>query len=277
MLYYTNKKSNKKHYIRVIFLILLIIISSFTPYTTRITSRIANIISAPFVELSSIVTNSVNSLVDFTFGTKPNREMVNKLSLENQDLRQKINQLENIVSEKDYLKSEYELRNNYEGIPAKITMLNNDIYFKQFMINKGTVNNVKVGDIVVNSYSDNSDNVKAALVGIVIEVYPTSAKISSIMDDTYNLTFVHGNSNVLGVIDNRIGNKLNGYMLEKTEIKSGDAVYTSGVGNRYRRGIYIGKIEKDNITDDKLRQEITIESPINFSKLYNVFVIKGEN
>lgn len=64
-------------------------------------------------------------------------------------------------------------------------------------------------------------------------------------------------------------------MLDKTEINNGDLVYTSGTGGLYDRGIYIGKIHDVNMSEDGLNQLVKIESPVNFSKLYEVFVISG--
>ena len=181
------------------------------------------------------------------------------------------------MSESQELKEEFEFRNNIKGIEAKITMLNNDEYYKKFNINKGSVNGVKVGDIVVSSYSDDASNIKGALVGLVEEVFPTSATVSSIMDETYNIVFYHNETKINGIIDNRIDGNLNAYMLDEAELKSGDKIFTAGTGGRYRRGIYIGEVLNSEMSEDRLRQLVTIKSPVKFSKLYNVFVIEGDN
>ncbi len=277
MLYYRNKRSNKKHYIRLAGLLLIISLGILSPKTSQLTSKVSNIITAPFAELSSFVSSSFVSVVDSMFGTKANRDLVNKLTIENQDLINKINTLESVVSESQELKEEFEFRNNIKGIEAKITMLNNDEYYKKFNINKGSVNGVKVGDIVVSSYSDDASNIKGALVGLVEEVFPTSATVSSIMDETYNIVFYHNETKINGIIDNRIDGNLNAYMLDEAELKSGDKIFTAGTGGRYRRGIYIGEVLNSEMSEDRLRQLVTIKSPVKFSKLYNVFVIEGDN
>lgn len=277
MLYYRNKRSNKKHYIRLASLLLIISLGILSPKTSQLTSKVSNIITAPFAELSSFVSSSFVSVVDSMFGTKANRDLVNKLTIENQDLINKINTLESVVSESQELKEEFEFRNNIKGIEAKITMLNNDEYYKKFNINKGSVNGVKVGDIVVSSYSDDASNIKGALVGLVEEVFPTSATVSSIMDETYNIVFYHNETKINGIIDNRIDGNLNAYMLDEAELKPGDKIFTAGTGGRYRRGIYIGEVLNSEMSEDRLRQLVTIKSPVKFSKLYNVFVIEGDN
>ena len=277
MLYYRNKRSNKKHYIRLAGLLLIISLGILSPKTSQLTSKVSNIITAPFAELSSFVSSSFVSVVDSMFGTKANRDLVNKLTIENQDLINKINTLESVVSESQELKEEFEFRNNIKGIEAKITMLNNDEYYKKFNINKGSVNGVKVGDIVVRSYSDDASNIKGALVGLVEEVFPTSATVSSIMDETYNIVFYHNETKINGIIDNRIDGNLNAYMLDEAELKPGDKIFTAGTGGRYRRGIYIGEVLNSEMSEDRLRQLVTIKSPVKFSKLYNVFVIEGDN
>ena len=268
MLYYRNKRSNKKHYFRLAGLLLIISLGILSPKTSQLTSKVSNIITAPFAELSSFVSSSFVSVVDSMFGTKANRDLVNKLTIENQDLINKINTLESVVSESQELKEEFEFRNNIKGIEAKITMLNNDEYYKKFNINKGSVNGVKVGDIVVSSYSDDASNIKGALVGLVEEVFPTSATVSSIMDETYNIVFYHNETKINGIIDNRIDGNLNAYMLDEAELKPGDKIFTAGTGGRYRRGIYIGEVLNSEMSEDRLRQLVTIKSPVKFSKLY---------
>lgn len=42
---------------------------------------------------------------------------------------------------------------------------------------------------------------------------------------------------------------------------------------RYSRGIYIGEVRGVSETTDKLTQLIQVESPVEFSKLYEIYVI----
>lgn len=277
MLYYKNKVSKKKHYIRLMSIFIIILISSISPRTSTVTSKIVNIITTPFAQATTFVTENISALIDFSLGTKPNRDAVKKLTIENQELRKEINDLEFIIKQKSYLKEAYDFNKKINSIKANVIMLNNSNYFDEFIIDKGKNDGVKLGDIVVNSYIDESSNILGALVGKITRVDTNSSIVSSILNENFNISFMHLDSNYSGIINERTQGKLSGYLLEKTDVKINDSIYTSGISGNYPRGIYIGKISSVSESEDKLTQLIDIESPINFNKLYEVFVLDGEN
>lgn len=277
MLYYRKKKSKKKHYITVLLLMLLIIISTFVPKANSFASRVVSFVTTPLSEVTAFVNNGISSIIDFSIGTKPNRDMVNKLTEENQTLKKELNDLRYIVSNEKYLKESYDfLSKNKNSIKANVIMLDNDEFFKQFIIDKGTKDGVKIGDIVLNSYTDSSNNVIGALVGKIISVEKGSAVVSSILDDKYNFTFEDLTTSTIGIINERSNGFLEGYLLEKIEIKNGEKIYTSGTGGKYPKGIYIGEVVSSSESFDRLRRHVKVKSPVEFSKIYEVFVMPNE-
>lgn len=277
MLYYNKNRVNKKHIIRVILLFVLILLTSINPDASRIGSRIYGFITKPVTLLTTEVSKVATDAIDAVIGTKPNRDMVNKLTKENEELKAKINNLEFVVNNQDYLKQSVKFKDLTNSLDAKLIMIDNDSRFSQFMIDKGSSNGISVGDEIVSSYGTNDKNTLGSLVGRVIEVNDNTSIVSSIYDDKFNIIFEHDKSNTTGVIRNRNDGNLEGYMLETADIKIGDSVYTSGTGGLYERGLYIGKIIKVNMSEDGLNQLVTIESPVNFAKLYEVFVLRGDN
>lgn len=276
MLYYNQKQSNKKHYIRILIILLFMITSMINPKSSGFISKAANIITTPFAEVTSFISYSIEYIVETTIGSKANREMVNKLSIENQDLKSKINDLRHIIDEKEYLKEAYSFLGKTNAKKANVIMYDNDTTFKRFKINKGKRDGIKVGDIVVNPYQNDPKNIKGALIGEVVEVELTNAVVSTILDDTYNISYTHSKSGVNGIIDQRNKGILTGFLLKKTPVNVGDALYTSGTGGRFKKGIYLGDISKSYESVDELKQIIEIKSPVNFSKLYEVFIIEEE-
>lgn len=277
MLYYNKNRVNKKHIIRIILLFALILITSINPDASRIGSRIYGFITKPVNLLTTEVSKVATDLIDAIIGTKPNRDMVNKLTKENEELKAKVNNLEFVINNQEYLKQSVKFKNLNNAIDAKLIMIDNDSRFSQFMIDKGSSSGVSVGDEIVSSYGINDKNTLGSLVGRVIEVNDNTSIVSSIYDDKFNITFEHDKSNTIGVIRNRNDGKLEAYMLETADIKIGDSVYTSGTGGLYERGLYIGKITKVDMSEDGLNQLVSIESPVNFAKLYEVFVLRGGN
>lgn len=277
MLYYNKNRVNKKHIIRVILLFVLILLTSINPDASKIGSRIYSFITKPVTLLTTKVSKVATDAIDAVIGTKPNRDMVNKLTKENEELKAKVNNLEFVVNNQKYLKEAVKFKDLTNALDAKLIMFDNDSRFSQFMIDKGSLSGVRVGDEIVSSYGMNDKNTLGSLVGRVIEVNDNTAIVSSIYDDKFNINFEHDKSNTIGVIRNRDDGELEAYMLETADIKLGDSVYTSGTGGLYQRGLYIGKIIKVKMSEDSLNQLVTIESPVNFAKLYEVFVLRGDN
>lgn len=277
MLYYNKKKSKKNHYIRILSLFALIAISIISPRANAYTSKALNIVVTPFAKVTSFVNKSVNTVIDATFGSKPNREMVAQLTQKNQDLQKQVDELSFLVDQNDYLKLANEFYNNQTSTKANIILMDNKNAFDEMTIDKGSKDGVAIGDIVVSPFKDDQDNVVGALIGKVIDVGLLSSKVSTILDQKYNLSFVHSKTSETGIINLRESNILSGYMINKTDIKVGDSIYTSGIGGRYPRGLYIGKVAKVGESNDKLSQLVEVETPVKFSRLYEVYVLKADN
>lgn len=277
MLYYNKKKSQKKHYIRTLVLAAIIIVSSLSPKASDLTSKVVSLITRPFAVVTSLVSDAVGLGVDSLVGSKPNRDMVERLTQENQELTKKLNDLNFIIDQEEALKAAASLQESLETTPAHVIMLNNQEYFNEMIIDKGSNQNVEVGDIILNSYTNKEDNVAGALVGIVTNVDLNTSSVSTILDEKYNISFIHSKSGISGIINERNGLDMDGYLLEKTDVNLEDSVYTSGLGGRFPRGIYIGKVKSVGETADRLSQTLSVESPVEFSKLYHVFIVKPEN
>ena len=277
MLYYRKKESNKKHYIKLTILIALIVFSSLVPKSTTLSSNVLLTVVRPINNLASTISNGLRGFVDNLVGTKPNREMVNKLTEENTSLKEDINKLQTIVNNQEILREEYELMKNDKLIKARVIALDGSNTFNNFIINRGADAKLKKNDIVVAAFTDKNMTSPKALVGKIDEVYKNTSRVVSIKDDKFNLTFMHKNTSDLGVINARSGGLFEGYMLDKsTNITKKDLVLTSGIGGIYEKGILIGEVEEVRESDDELSKLVKIKSPINFMKIYNVFIIRNK-
>ena len=61
----------------------------------------------------------------------------------------------------------------------------------------------------------------------------------------------------------------------ESEAKNSDVLMTSGLGGVYPYGIYIGTVSNVSMSHDSLRKNITVDSPVDFSHIYRVLVLKG--
>lgn len=277
MLYYRKKESNKKHYIKLIVIIAIIIISSLLPVANKVSSNIVLTVLRPVNSVTSFVVNEAQTVLDNVFGTKPNRDMVKKLQAENNKLKDEMNKMQIIINDSNHLKEEFTLKKETQYKQAKVIGLGSDTNFNNFIIDQGETSGIKKGDVIVSAFVSNDVNSKGALVGKVQEVYKNTSMVSSIMDAKFNLTFMHKNTNGFGVINARFGGLLEGYTLDKDiAIKKGDIVLTSGIGGVYQEGILIGNVVEVTQSPDELTKLVKIKSPVNFNRIYDVFVIPNE-
>lgn len=274
MLYYRKRESNTKHKLKITILIGLMVISSLFPRVNSLSSNVVLTILRPANQFISYVTNVVVTTVDNIIGTKPNRDMVAKLEHENNELKNEISRLQYIVDEEPILKNVAKIQADHNFLSAKVIAIDTNDSFNNFIIDKGQRQGVNKGDIIVTAYRNGENSSMGALVGKIEEVYLNTSKVASIMDDRFNLTFMQQGTNDFGIINSRFSGKLEGYMLDKNAvIKQGDKLLTSGIGGVYQKGILIGEVIEVSESTDELLKLVKIESPVNFTRIYDVFVV----
>ena len=98
--------------------------------------------------------------------------------------------------------------------------------------------------------------------------------MSSIVDDSNNISFKVARTDDYGVIDERVDNGLKGYLFNtQANVLVGDYVLTSGLGETYPANLFIGETTEVDKQEDNLTKNITVKSPIDFTRLSRVFVI----
>lgn len=99
----------------------------------------------------------------------------------------------------------------------------------------------------------------------------------TINNQANDVSFINTRSGDYGVIDKFTSRTMQGYMLDvESEAKNSDILMTSGLGGVYPYGIYIGTISNVSMSQDTLRKNITVDSPVDFSHIYRVLVLKGD-
>lgn len=278
MIRYRKKKSNKPFFLTVILLLLLIFFSHRSPETVRMSSSVLNRLISPVNQVFYTISVSLQDTYDSMFGSKATQAKVDQLTRENEALLEKNRQLETVVNESSFLQDEYELLSG-EGkfaVQATVTAMDPSNTFEQFTIDKGSKDGVKMGDIVVQGVQDQKRNVVKGLVGRVTEVGPNYAKVSSIMDQANNVSIVFQSTGAYGIINTRDQEAFFGYSLDtSTDVRIGEEVFTSGIGGIYPRGYYVGRVSDVQLSDDELSKNITVESPVDFTRLYRVLVFSN--
>lgn len=202
---------------------------------------------------------------------------------ENEDLKREIARLkelnrnyEDIISRSEVLRNEAILKQtaNHSYIEASITGKEPGNWFDKFIIDKGLKDGLKKGSPVVQAIKMEDDVVVEGLVGRVIEVGDNWAKVLSIIDEGSNVSFKVIRTQDGGIAKGSIEGELSGYLFDtKADVVEGDNLVTSGLGEVYIDGLYIGEIEEVYLENDELMKSIKINPAVDFKKLYRVFVI----
>ncbi|MBM0045932.1 rod shape-determining protein MreC [Anaerococcus sp. mt242] len=278
MSYRRIKKSNKSFIITVLALLIVMGVSSQTDALSGAGSNIANTIFKPIEGVTYSVSSEIMNQIERTVGSKETRAEVMRLEAENRSLVMENARLTSVINKEDFLKNEAEAVDSSKNEYIKANVVNSDVssLTSNFTIDKGKKDGIKQNDIILQAIGDSK--YYTGLVGKVTEVFESTARVETINNQANDVSFINTRSGDYGVIDKFTSRTIQGYMLDvESEAKNSDVVMTSGLGGVYPYGIYIGTISNVSMSQDSLRKNITVDSPVDFSHVYRVLVLKGNN
>lgn len=193
------------------------------------------------------------------------KEKVAELTIENNRLQQNSAKLERY---EELFKMD-ENTADYPKIGANVIASDSSNWFTKFTIDKGSNDGIREDMNVLSG---------AGLVGIVTEVRPNSATVSSIIDDknvsamiltTFDKCIVSGDLSLIndGVI------KFEQLTNNENEVSVGEQVVTSNISDKYLQGLLIGYISDVSVDANNLTRSGYIIPATNFRELQEVLVI----
>lgn len=276
MIYRRRKKSNKSFIITLAALLVLIIASSKSDTISGAGSNFANSIFEPIEKVTYSISSEIMNQVERTVGSRETRAEVERLEAENKSLVIENARLTTAINKEDFLKNEAAAISGSDNQYIKASVVNTDVnsMTTNFTIDKGKKDGIKKNDIILQAIGDS--NYYTGLVGKVTEVFNSTARVETINGKANDVSFINTRSGDYGVIDKFTSRTLQGYMLDvDSEAKNSDILMTSGLGGVYPYGIYIGTISNVSMSQDTLRKNITVDSPVDFSHLYRVLVLRS--
>ena len=173
-----------------------------------------------------------------------------------------------IISENQRLKNivdDYLIES--ETIIAKVLSDKSSPYLRSIIINKGSKHKINLGMVVIDG---------AYLVGKIVEVNYSSSrvlllsdlnsKIPVIVEPNTVFSILSGTGKDYGVIQ---------YSKKYEDIKNESVIYTSGAGSLFKAGIPIGRMNINNLSDEKKVDFFSDFSQLKFVKV--VSFKKSEN
>ena len=267
---------NKKKYgiagviLTIIILIILFTLTNVKNSKLTYFENLANKIVMPVQNGLTFLKNKINGNSSFFANVNNLKDENKELQDKNKELEEKLRELESIRAENESLKQYLNLKekySDYTAVPADV--INRDIsnYSKDIIINVGSKDGIKEGMTVIAA---------EGLVGHIISVTDSTSKIQTIIDSSSSVSSLISASRDSIICKGILGNEKQlkaMYIPTETTISQGDTIETSGLGGIYKKGIYIGKVEKVENTTDLTNRYAIVATAVDFAKLETVLVI----
>ncbi len=254
-------------------LIIILLTASFVFIGKRMAPQtdIAGTLTAPFRSLITGISHAVSDFFD-------NYNNGNELSLENAELKAKINELENKVadyektaSENEFYKDYLEIKENnpdYTFSDASIISRDPDDPYGGFTINKGSSSDISLYDPVITD---------GGIVGYITEVGLTSCKVTTVLSPEITLGALDNRTNDAGVVTGGLTLAQKGLcrfanLSRSCSVAVGDYVVTSGEGI-FPEGLLVGTVENIGVDEYNTSIYAEIKPFADASQIRSVMVI----
>ena len=247
----------------------VMIYSATTGGFSTIPETVTGVIITP---IQSFFTGIGNAVGDFFGGLGSDRDELDKLKAENEQLRQQLIDYYELKQQNEWYAKMfgiYEEHNDYTFAHGKVVARDPSEYYGEFTIDVGTSGGVTVGDPVITS---------AGLVGVVKEVGLTYSRVRTVLDpDTRAAASIartgdtgYTSGDALLAVDGKM--RLN-YLERTSGVIMDDYVVTSGLGGVFPKGLPIGKVLSIYMATDGTTMYAEVQPFVDISSVTEVMVI----
>jgi rod shape-determining protein MreC len=226
------------------------------------------------LEISSPAVDGINSSIDgirsvwkryvFLVGLKEENRM---LKMRVAELTKESNAFRELYLEERRLKELFGLKENLQlpAIAARVIGRENTRIFKTILINRGTMDGLRIGLPVIAS---------EGVVGRIVEASWNVSRVLLVVDYNSNVDAVLQGSRLQGILQ---GGSSTGctlkYLERSEEVKIGEKVITSGLGGIFPKGLILGTILSVDRKGSGLFQKVEVLPAVHFSQLEEVLVL----
>lgn len=234
------------------------------------TQAVANFVQSPVTTVTSSVTNYFKSISSLRSAQTENDALKQRV----QELEVEVQKKEELAKENANLKALLELKNevSYKILPAQIIGRDPSLWFDSAIINRGSLDGVKLNMPIVNN---------GGLIGRVVAVSPITAQINLVTKDRSSIGAVIGalgTSNALGVVTGNGKKEMleMGYIPGTIEVQIGEFVYSTGQDGIYPSGLKIGEVSEVRPGSATVPQQIFIRPTARLFAMEEVAVLLYE-
>lgn len=223
----------------------------------------------------------INAVGNFITEKADNLKNLSEVMAENEELKKQVDEL--TVELNTVNLEQYELENlrelleldqkypSYEKVAANVIGLNGNNWFNSFTIDKGSNDGIEVDMNVISG---------SGLVGIVTEVGPNYATVTSIINDSSKVGGMVTSTSDNLIVNGSLQSMNENMVIEfsnlndsDNEVQIGDPIVTSYISDKYQQGILIGYISSLEVDSNNLTKSGTITPAVDFEHIEEVLVI----
>jgi len=224
---------------------------------------------APFIKLTAMTAGGAGAVWRDYVDLRKVRQDNLRLQREAAFLQQRIDQLEEQALETRRLQGLLAMRETWRAdyLAARVVGKDATNWFKTILIDRGSRSGLRRNLPVV---------APDGLVGRVVEVTPSTAKVQLITDPVSAAGALMQRTRVTGIVSGHLDAGLRiRYLPLLADVAAGDEVVTSGMGGVFPKGIPVGRVISVERKSGALFQEAALQPKVDLGRLEEVLILMG--
>lgn len=246
--------------------------ATMTMRASTVVEQIVGTITAPVQSLTSGLSGSITGFLDQFLRASEISQENEQLREENRKLIEQMVDYENYKHENESLKEQLGIQEEnpqWETMTASVIGRDPSDQFYSFTIDKGTLDGVSYQDPVITA---------DGLVGIVSEVGPVFAKVTTILDVRLNVACQDVRTQDVATISGDIEMAQQGkckmsLIPRESGIAKGDIVQTAGTSGLYPQGIVVGRVSDVGFEPQGTMMYAVVEPANDIKSIKDVVII----
>jgi len=217
----------------------------------------------------SITGNWLGEKIDFLASIGDIKKLNEKLFIENLELKSQVAEMKEVRNENIQLRKELGLKQkeNLNAQAALVVAERLENGQALLFIDKGTESGIAEGDVVLAS--------QKFLLGRIKKVFWGGAEVELIFNSNFLVGVEIQDQEIPGVVQGVRGiTAVLDKVTKASEIKTGQAVVTSGLGGEFPRGFLVGFVGEELENSGSLFRRFSLEMPLEIERIRLVWVIK---
>lgn len=206
-------------------------------------SSLSSSIVSGIYDIGSSITGVITSGTSYFGNTKKLNEKIKSLEIELEQNKIASQEMNVLITENKDLKKLLNIKekyNHFNKVYANIITRSYDNWNETFVINKGSKDGIRQKQTVISA---------EGLVGYISSVSENTSVVTTILDTSSAVSIKISNINALALVKGDYTLKSKGSLKLinipiDTELAVGETVYSSGIGELYKKGIPVGTISE---------------------------------